>query len=249
MYGRGLLRELRAEVCDKGLRQATCYEGAYDKGARLRRRTLFRAEACGAHALVRYGPPQAGGCGPPIPCGIEIDRKARSRAEGQTSLRASCSPPPRGGCGLPLLRNDRYAAICAPPNKQEARNNPPPGGGSRLPTSCEVEPTSSPTAAGGSSSGSTRDCRPPHGAAANGTHLRATFGQQLAKPDTSEREQRAFAAESCGPPTAAPSNPCCMRRSVEAPRSNGNDPTSSQKGDRRAASPLMVGRLFEISGW
>ena len=76
MYGRGLLRELRAEVCDKGLRQATCYEGAYDKGARLRRRTLFRAEACGAHALVRYGPPQAGGCGPPIPCGIEIDRKA-----------------------------------------------------------------------------------------------------------------------------------------------------------------------------
>ncbi len=83
-----------------------------------------------------------------IPRGIEIDRKARSRAEVHEPS-GEVQPSARGRL--------RAADVC------------------------DVEPTSSPPAAGGRSSGPTRGCRPPHGAAANGTHLRATFGQQLAK--------------------------------------------------------------------
>ncbi len=48
--------------------------------------------------------------GPPIPhwiaCATQVDQfdlfSARRQAEAASSLSASCNPPPRGGCGLPI---------------------------------------------------------------------------------------------------------------------------------------------------
>ncbi len=61
-----------------------------------------RGEAAARRRLRRRVCPARSGSGRPADGGtIAPPLQVRSRAEAASSLRASCSPPPRGGCGLP----------------------------------------------------------------------------------------------------------------------------------------------------
>ena len=88
-------------ACDELTREAALRPGAA-AGCRTCVRCVIRAEACGGAHSTDAGL-RARRLRPADSCAIELRHtgSTRSRAEAASSLRASCSPPPEGGCGLP----------------------------------------------------------------------------------------------------------------------------------------------------
>ncbi len=143
-------------------------------------------------------------------------RRARSRADGPATWRSS--PPPGGGCWLPVTARPNLRAVistttsgCGLPiasQSSSSQNTSAIIGGCELPTS----PTSNP--------------------AANGPNTIATSGRSLRRParcGPAGRELRAFAAGGCGPPMPNGIDPA------------GGEPAAERTGLRRGGAALRQG--------